>query len=190
MPTPPVVLDACIIIPASIRDTLLRATAAGLYRVHWSEAILAEVQRNLYENGMMTEQKAASLVGVLRKAFPDAIVSGYEPLVDTMLNDPKDRHVAAAAVVAGAKVIVTANLKDFPRQALEPFGVIAQSPDDFLTDLFHRSPSTLATIVAHQAADLRAPTMTIEELLASVGKHAPTFAALVGAYLSSRGETG
>ncbi len=52
MPTPSVVLDACIIIPASIRDTLLRAAAAGLYRVHWSEAILAEVQRNLYENGM------------------------------------------------------------------------------------------------------------------------------------------
>ena len=134
----------------------------------------------------MTEQKAASLVGVLRKAFPDAIVSGYESLVDTMLNDPKDRHAMAAAVAAGADVIVTANLKDFPRQALEPFGIIAQSPDGFLTDLFHRSPSTLATIVAQQAVDLRAPTMTIEELLASVGKHAPTFAALVGAYISNR----
>jgi len=184
VPTPSAVLDACIIIPASIRDTLRRAAAAGLYRVHWSEAILAEVQRNLHENGMMTEQKVVSLVGVLRKAFPDAIVSGYEPLVDTMLNDPKDRHVMAAAVAAGADVIVTANLKDFPRQALEPFGVIAQSPDDLLTDQFHRSPLTLATIVAQQAADLRAPAMTIEELLASVGKHGPTFAALVGAYIS------
>jgi hypothetical protein len=42
-----VVLDACVLFPASIRDTLLRAADAGLYRVYWSELILEEVRRNL-----------------------------------------------------------------------------------------------------------------------------------------------
>jgi hypothetical protein len=41
------------------------------------------------------------------------MVMGYEPLVAAMQNDMKDRHVVAAAVKAGAQVIITANLKDF-----------------------------------------------------------------------------
>jgi len=38
-----VVLDACVLIPASLRDTLLRAAEQGMYQMHWSELILEEV---------------------------------------------------------------------------------------------------------------------------------------------------
>jgi hypothetical protein len=61
----------------------------------------------------------------MRRHFPEAMVSGYEELIDQMDNDPKDRHVLAAAVVAGAEFIVTANLRDFPARALEPRAVEA-----------------------------------------------------------------
>jgi predicted nucleic acid-binding protein len=40
-------------------------------------------------------------------------VTGHEPLIAAMKNDEKDRHVVAAAVKAGAQVIVTSNLKHF-----------------------------------------------------------------------------
>jgi predicted nucleic acid-binding protein len=46
-----VVLDACVIFSAVLRDTLLRAAEAELYEVLWSEAILEEVRRNLIESG-------------------------------------------------------------------------------------------------------------------------------------------
>jgi hypothetical protein len=36
----PVVLDSCVLYPMYLRDTLLRAAEAGLYRVHWSQEIL------------------------------------------------------------------------------------------------------------------------------------------------------
>ena len=48
------------------------------------------------------------------------------------LPDPDDRHVLAAAIVGNADVIVTANLKHFPADALERYGLEVQHPDTFL----------------------------------------------------------
>ncbi len=69
------------------------------------------------------------------KAFPDALVENYEPLIDALkLPDVKDRHVLAAAIKTNANVIVTNNLKDFPDDYLTTFGLSAKSADDFITD--------------------------------------------------------
>ena len=70
----------------------------------------------------------------MRRAFPLAVVDGYQPLMPAMTNDPKDRHVLAAAVRGEAALIVTADLRDFPPVALDPFDIEAISPDDFLLD--------------------------------------------------------
>ena len=59
-----VVIDACVLIKASVRDTLIRAYAAGYFRLHWSETILAEVTRNLVADGFATETGAQRLAGV------------------------------------------------------------------------------------------------------------------------------
>ncbi|NJN13586.1 MAG: hypothetical protein HC815_39095 [Richelia sp. RM1_1_1] len=52
-------------------------------------------------------------------------------LTEIMTNDPGDRHVLAAAVVAKADIIVTSNLKDFREKDLVSWGVKAQSPSGF-----------------------------------------------------------
>ncbi|MCZ4088670.1 PIN domain-containing protein [Sinorhizobium psoraleae] len=49
----------------------------------------------------------------MEEAFPDASVEGWEEIEPDMRNDPKDRHVVAAAVAAEATVIVTSNVRDF-----------------------------------------------------------------------------
>ncbi len=56
----------------------------------------------------------------MNEAVPSALVTGHEKLVESLtLPDPDDRHVLAAAIRAGAQVLVTFNLDDFPDDALK-----------------------------------------------------------------------
>jgi hypothetical protein len=168
------VLDADVLYPMVLRDTLLRAAAAGCFRMHWSERILDEVTRNLVETYGMEPAKAAALRQAMVTAFPDADVQGWEPLEAQMTNHLKDRHVAAAAVVADAAVIVTSNLRDF--RSL-PDGVAALSPDQFLQRLAEEAPEGLMAALEAQVRAYRRPPVTLVDLLERLAIVAPTFAA-------------
>src|SRR3954447_8506311 len=93
-----VVVDANVLFPLTLRDTVLRAAAAGFYQLRWSAEILDEMERNLVSTNTMATDKAARLRATMERYFPDAEVTGYEPLVAGLTNDEKDRHVVAAAV--------------------------------------------------------------------------------------------
>lgn len=175
MPGPIVVLDANVLIPAAPRDTLLRAAERGLYQLRWSAEILDEVERNLVENDLTTAGDARDLINIMRGFFPEALVSGFEGLIDAMPVNSKDRHVLAAAVHAHAEIIVTENLRDFSEQAMAPYAIAAQSIDDFLVSLAERSPALLAQIVNEQAADLESPPVTLDDLLDTLAGWAPVF---------------
>ena len=113
-----VILDACVLVQAPLRDTLLRlAEHPGLYHPRWSEEIIAEMQRALENKIGLAPSKTAYLVRELRRHFPDSWVTGLEPLVRTMTNHAKDRHVLAAAVRAGVQTIVTFNKSPGPHPA-------------------------------------------------------------------------
>ncbi|MEY9211770.1 PIN domain-containing protein [Thermobifida halotolerans] len=129
----PAFLDTCVLYPAYLCDTLLRLASAGAYRPLWSQHVLDELGRNVVERGIAPDRVGRRITHMDR-AFPDAMVRGYETLIDGMDNDPKDRHVLAAAVRAGAEVIVTFNTRDFPDTALKPYDITAAHPDDFLLD--------------------------------------------------------
>ncbi|HWN67688.1 MAG TPA: PIN domain-containing protein [Haliangium sp.] len=171
-----VLLDANVLFPFSLRDTLLRAAAAGFYQVRWSSQILDEMTRNLVSSGTMPEEKASRLRAVMTREFPEAEVTGYEHLVAAMKNDEKDRHVVAAAVKAGAQVITTSNVKDF---AELPEGIEAQPPDVFLCNLFDLDPDGFVELLRGQAEDLINPPMTFDELMDRLARVVPNFAAAV-----------
>jgi hypothetical protein len=60
---PIAVLDACVLIPASLRDTLLRlAETPRLYTPKWSAEIWVEVERNLERCLQLSRKKIAHLV--------------------------------------------------------------------------------------------------------------------------------
>jgi hypothetical protein len=92
--------------------------------------------------------------------------------------DPKDRHVLAAAIVGGCKVIVTQNTNDFPKSSTEPFGIRAVRPGMFLLDLFHLDrPQMVDCLRKIEARNTRYP-QTLEEILHCRGltSQAPVFA--------------
>lgn len=176
MPSLGAALDACVLIPASLRSVLLRAAAAGLYRAHWSDETLEEIERNLVP--LTNAARARQTVDWLRSHFAEATIYGYEPLVPVISVQQEDRHVVAAAVVAGAQIIVTKNLQHFPDEGLTPFGIEAQSPDEFLETLFSLDPDLMAWIAERQAAALVRPPMSVEELLDVLVVHVPGFVRL------------
>lgn len=172
------VLDANVLIPAPLRDTLLRAGDAGFYRVRWTEDILREVARNLVSKWHLPVPQVRWLLDAMREAFPEAVITEYEDLIGSMPNHPKDRHVLAAAVKISPSVIVTHNLRDFPQQVLSPLGVEARSPDDFLTQLYIANPDGIAQILVEQARDLRNPPKSASDIVDMLAAHAPEFVKL------------
>lgn len=122
----------------------------------------------------------------MRVAFDDALVAGWEKLATGIsLPDKDDRHVVAAAVRGGADTIVTANLSDFPSAVLNPLGLEAIHPDDFLLDRLDLSPATVLAVIREQASDTRRPPLTCHDLIAVLGRAGvPEFAAEVRRLIS------
>jgi predicted nucleic acid-binding protein len=182
-------LDANVLYPVTLCDALLRLADAEIYQVRWSEEILHEAERNL--KAKYPSEKHASLdrrFAAMRKHFPEAMVVGHEALIPAMTNHEDDRHVLAAAIRGRADVIVTSNVKHFPRAACKPYDIDVQRPDDFLCHQYDvRDPEYLMGVLEHWAAQLRHPPRTVEELVGlDLARSAPKFCKKVLQFAQSR----
>lgn len=146
------VLDACVLFPTVLREMLLEAAATGAFRPIWSARILEEWARATRRLPLGAEAVARAEIAAMRATWPDAEVTVPPALIEAMtLPDPDDRHVLAAAVVAGAGSLVTRNRADFPPRLLAPHNVLLRDPDGFLLE-YHRSTD----------ADLRAAARRVQ----------------------------
>jgi hypothetical protein len=103
---------------------------------------------------------------LMDKHATDAVVTGYEELIEGLrLPDPDDRHVLGAAIRGRADVIVTCNLKDFPVEALKPYGIVAQHPDEFILNLLDLAPGVVAGAARDHRESLKNPPKSIDEYL-------------------------
>ena len=161
------VYDACVLYPAPLRDFLMWLALSGRFRAKWSLEIHSEWKRNLLRNRPdLTVEQLDRTSGLMEQALPDACVTGYEDLVEGLkLPDIDDRHVLAAAIRCNASVIVTFNQKDFPSEALSPFGIEAQHPDEFVDNLFNLDPSSVVTAAQRQRKQLKMPPMNVSSYL-------------------------
>ena len=172
----PVVLDTCVLVPASLCDTLLRLAERRLYLPRWSPQTVEELERALVQKIGLTAEKAQKRTSAIMEHFRDAIVKDSEVLIPAMLNHEKDRHVMAAAVRSSAELIVTLNLKDFQTAALQPFRVEARHPDSFLIELYDLSPEVVIHSLHEQATEIN---RSLDDLLKTLAKIVPDFIHLV-----------
>lgn len=171
----PAFFDTNVLYGALINDFILELADRGLFRPLWSRDVLSELAKNLVKNGE-DDALVHKRVSTMERYFADAMVAGYDDLVPTMTNHPKDRHVLAAAVRGGAEVLVTFNTRDFPLASVEPFDVEVVHPDDFLLDQLdlHHAPTLRALV--ELVAGYDSPTMTVDDfLLALVRAGVPHF---------------
>lgn len=167
------ILDSCVLVPMPLADTMLRlAETPRHYRPRWSNSIIAEVTRTLTNDWKKTPEQAKRREDALRAHFPEAWVEGYERIVPAMTNDPKDRHVLAAAVNSGVKLIVTYNAKHFPAFALEPWGIERQGPSTFLMNLYRLEPDIVLRKLNQQAENIGVP---LKSLLLRLKTNVPAF---------------
>jgi predicted nucleic acid-binding protein len=168
-----VVLDACVLIPMPLADTLMRMSEAPrLYLPKWSQLIMDEVTRNLIAKWDMPAEKARRREEELRRHFPEAWVDGFEPLIEKMKNDPGDRHVLAAAVRSHSELIVTYNRRHFPAASVQAWEIDVQAPSAFLRGLYDLDAGLFVGKLHEQAA---AVGVSIQRLLLSLSKNVPGF---------------
>ena len=179
-----VLIDTCALYPAHLRDTLLRLSERGLYRVLWSDEILAELERALKPR-VPDASRVDHLISQMRRACPEAAVHSYEHRIDAMTCDSGDKHVLAAAVEGQAEAIITFNTDDFPPESTNPHGIDVLHPDDFLLDLHDLYATRVEAVLSEQAADNRKPPQTTETLLDALQiAGAPKFAAVLRSRLA------
>jgi predicted nucleic acid-binding protein len=182
-----VLLDACVLYSNRVRDTLLWMASAGIYEFRWTEMILEEAQRNILQNTEgLDSARLNSTFDSIRRAFPDGEVTNFESLIPVMTNDPKDRHVLAAAVASRSAVIVTDNVRDFPAASVAMHDIDIQTPDEFARYSFEVDVERGLSALRRQANRKRRPPVTVEELLAHLEAVLPTYVAAVRDELARR----
>ncbi len=149
-----VVFDATVLVPGFLANFLLWLGQSDLFQAHWSADIHAEWIRNRKKKYNIDIAKSEARRDVMDMEFPNALVRGYEGLLDSLYVDEKDRHVLAAAITCGADAIVTTNIKHFPKKELDKYNIAAIHQDNFVLDQLYLFPDSsrlvAMAVVAHK----------------------------------------
>jgi predicted nucleic acid-binding protein len=167
-----VVLDACVLYPAVVRDALMSLHSARFFAAKWTRTIEQEWTTNLLKNRAdLTQDQLAATCRLMRQAAPDWEVINYEPLIKALeLPDENDRHVLAAAIRGHADCIVSFNTDDFPKDYLAGFDVELLHPDDFITLQLELRPVDALKVFKAWRERLRKPAMSREAFVENIAQ--------------------
>jgi predicted nucleic acid-binding protein len=162
--------DANVLYPAELRSFLMYLALTGLFHAKWSADVHEEWISNLLMNRPdLTREKLERTRMLMDSHAMDAVVTGYEDLIPGLrLPDPNDRHVLAAAMRGRADVIVTMNLRDFPVEVLEPLGIEAQHPDEFVLHLLDLAPGAVVAAAEAHRLSMKNPPRSPSEYLSTL----------------------
>jgi predicted nucleic acid-binding protein len=172
-------LDACVLVPNALCDTLLRLAESGFYRPLWSARILEETSTAIRRvHPELDEARVERRLAAMSAIFEDALVNGWEQVCAGLdLPDPDDRHVLGAAIAGAAQSIVTFNVKDFPEASLAGTEVEVVHPDEFLLDQLDLFPGLAMQVLTEQAEALSNPPSDVAGVLNRLERcGAPRFA--------------
>lgn len=176
-----VVMDACVLYSATLRDIVLRLAELGLLSPRWSGRILDETVRALVRTRPdLHSGQIRHLVDCMTRAFPESMIEPIH-MASMGIPDPGDEHVLAVAVASSADILLTLNVRDFLAEVVQRV-TTAQvvTPDELLVALLAEDPAVVHFVVTAMAADLRNPPLTPERLLEGLRAQAPRFVEAYG----------
>lgn len=78
-----VLLDACVLYPAPVRDLLLQLAYKGLFRARWTRKIEDEWISNLLKNRSDLHRKQMERTcELMNKSILDCLIEDYEELIE------------------------------------------------------------------------------------------------------------
>lgn len=162
-----VIYDACVLYPSPLRSFLMYLAVTDLFRARWTDEIHEEWVRNVLANhGHITPEKLERTRNLMDAHVRGAKVTGHMQLIPSLeLPDEDDRHVLAAAITCGAQAIVTFNRRHFPASKLQPWGVEAVHPDDFLNSQLRQNPTVFCRAARSHRTSMKNPPMDAQEFL-------------------------
>lgn len=170
-----ILLDACVLFPTVLREILLAAADEGLFEPLWSARILEEWARAARKIGPTGEAQARAEIALLAARFPKSSIRVNDGTQARLwLPDPNDIHVLAAAIDGHADMLITLNIKDFPRADLFAEGIARETPDALLYDLWLTQPDAIeraVTRVHAEAARLEGTAIDLRALLKRARLH-------------------
>jgi PIN domain len=140
-------------------DLILTLAEDQLFEFVWSEELLDEWERVIVERGKRTEESARGVAETVRESFKDGRIDPkvYRDKEWPELPDIDDR-VHGAAATAGADVLLTRNLDDFPPHMLPK--LLITTSDEYLTSLFRHRQRDFVASLRKLAASKRRPPVT------------------------------
>ena len=159
-------LDACVLYPMAMTDALMSLATTGLFAAKWSTAIEEEWIGALEANRPDLKGRLGVRRDQIRLAVPDWEVPAVawralSPCLE--LPDAKDVHVLAAAIAGHADCIVTANLKHFPRDRVDPYGIEVIHPDTFIINQWDLNALVVVAAFKRMRARWKKPETTAED---------------------------
>ncbi len=137
-----VFLDSCVILSRLPREIIIELARAKLIEITYSKSIEAEAM-HVAKRKDMAQDIAATFVSLRLLAEPVDV----ETPIGIWLPDEDDRHVLAGAMASKADMLLTENLRDFPRAALVEHDIRALSPDQLISELWAEHGDVIESIV-------------------------------------------
>jgi hypothetical protein len=176
-----VLLDTCVLLRLRVADVIMDLRHERVFSAHWTENIDAEFIRNMSGVHGIPLEKAQRRLDAMKARCPEwevAMTSADFEAVPRKV-DPKDRHVAAAALAlrhAADKdtenddepfdvILVTDNIKDLAKQPMKRLGVRVMRAGQFLDEAYKTQPEATTRAVLQAAEELKKPPYTVAELL-------------------------
>jgi predicted nucleic acid-binding protein len=153
-------------------DLVLSLGEAGLYRPRWTLEIHEEWIRNVLEDQpQRTREQLERRCAFMDQAIGHDLIENYERHVDSLsLPDPDDRHVLAAAIEAGAEILLTYNLRDFPKSVVATYGITVVHPDEFLGWLMAEKSETVLSVIEEMRVKRKRPELSQTQLLEKLAR--------------------
>jgi predicted nucleic acid-binding protein len=125
-------IDADCLHKLYLRTLLLTLSGSGDIHFLWTREVFEEARKSLVARFPEDSEKLRLKFDLIKTHFYGNEVKGHQWLIGTLgCRDLNDEHVLAGAIQGKADVLLTFNLRDFPKDSLQ--GLRVMHPDSFLS---------------------------------------------------------